>query len=502
MKRILLFAIISALAFLLACGGSKTIIPVQPPPPAADFTNSNFSGTYLFTFAGSEGTGETYFTAKMVADGAGALSGTLSLNREENTDGIQSFPQTTGTYTVNKDGRTTISLTTPSASFNNSTGPFTFQITLRATASAFELMPMQSGFSGSGMVTRVADTPPTSLSGDFAFHFEGGALVFGLERGVGHINFGGAGHVSGTLDSSIHGIQNVNQPFTGTYTVNSDGTGTINLTYAQSTGYFAPPKSLRFQAISNDQLLFISADQGVAVVGEARRQSGTFSNASLSGPYILQADGSVYDSNTQYYSGMTAMIGRLSFDGNGNASGLMDLANPTSVTPNVSLAGTATVDSNGRALAAILNGGSTSNLAFYLVSPSEAFFVSIDPYMTVSGRMKTQSLANVTTASFSGKYSLFMAAPVYDGSAISGRIVADGAGTLTGMVDACSMGQTAWGVNMTGTYSLDATGHAAITITGSGGSSSFTGYALSATDLVVLTGDPSPMVSGSVHKQL
>jgi hypothetical protein len=506
MRRLLFISLVIALLFLSACGGggSNNITPPPPPPPPTpDFSITDFAGTYVFSFAGSEGAGETYFTARFVADGAGNLAGTLSFNHAELSNGIQVFPQTTGTYTVAEDGRMIISLTTPAPSFNNLTGPFVFQATLRKNATTMELIPMQPGFSGSGMITKVSETPPSSLSGNFAFRYEGSTNVLGMQFGIGRMHFGSDGTVAGALDSNLRGVPNLSLPFTGTYTINLDGTGTIALSYGQITGYLAPPTDLRFHAVSNAELVFLGADPGTAVLGEAKRQSGgPFSNASLNGPFVFQGNGFAFDPNTTYYAGTTAMIGQLTFDGNGNASGAMDLANPTNIATNIALTGAVSVDSNGRVFAGILNEGATTNMVLYLVSSTEAYFLTMDPSSLASGRMKAQSISNLSAASFTGKYTLFMAAPLWDQTSISGRMKADGNGSLTGTVDGMSQGQSATGVSMTGTYSFDAIGHAVITITGSGGSSSFTGYALSEKDLFILTADPQPMVSGCAHKQM
>jgi len=52
---IALLRALCALTFLIACGGSSA--HNSTPPPSGAFSNTNFNGTYTFSFSGVNGNG-------------------------------------------------------------------------------------------------------------------------------------------------------------------------------------------------------------------------------------------------------------------------------------------------------------------------------------------------------------------------------------------------------------------------------------------------------------
>jgi hypothetical protein len=66
----------------------------------------------------------------------------------------------------------------------------------------------------------------SSLRGAFGFQFSGTVLGFGPIAGVGVNNYDGAGNYTGTQNVNLNGFPVLNQPISGTYSVNADCTGT------------------------------------------------------------------------------------------------------------------------------------------------------------------------------------------------------------------------------------------------------------------------------------
>jgi len=66
----------------------------------------------------------------------------------------------------------------------------------------------------------------SSLRGSFGFQFNGNIIGFGPIAGVGIEAYDGAGNHAGTQNVNINGFPVVNQPASGTYSVNANCTGT------------------------------------------------------------------------------------------------------------------------------------------------------------------------------------------------------------------------------------------------------------------------------------
>src|ERR1700704_2439120 len=108
-KRYPLFlAITIALVIITGCGGSSR---VTFPPPVGPFTNANLSGSFAFSYTGSDASGFLAVAGSFVANGSGTItSGTQDINSGA---GVTTNAAITGTYTVRADGRGTATLNSP-----------------------------------------------------------------------------------------------------------------------------------------------------------------------------------------------------------------------------------------------------------------------------------------------------------------------------------------------------------------------------------------------------
>ena len=490
--------------FLVTCGGGgSNSTPAPNPAPVSGFTAADLAGEYVATFVGTEGSGETYFVLRFTADGKGAITaGTLDYNREEWYEGMQSTTLT-GTYTVESDGRTALTILTAAPSLNGSTGPFTFRTTLRSDGNS-EFMPFQSPLRGSGSVLKL-DNHSVSVPGSYSFMFTGGALGLGLLDGAGQMTLDATGNITGTWDLNLRGGPSADVPFTGTYSVGPDRRGTATLSSTGPTGWYAAPTQLRFQVLSNNKIVLLSQDKGLAVVGTAERQTGAFNSGALAGAYVLSSSGTAYDPQTTYYLGPTATVGRIVSNGTGSiSSGALDQNWDHTMRSDTSFSGSYDVDVTGRGTAILNTSNGTVTLAFYMVSPNRAFFVTMDPWSQAHGTLDLQSNANYSNAALKGDYAMLVAADfLNDGTCAGGRLTADGAGGLKGKLDVMTSGTTYPGLSVSGTYSVDTDGRAIATITNTanGGSMNIVFYIVSTGEAKVLGTDGNPLLLGTVNQQ-
>src|ERR1700685_4636997 len=117
-----LFVALSTLALLVGCGSSS---PTPVAPPSGAFSNSNLSGTYVFSSSGVDANGDFLaMTGTLLANGSGSISGgTVDVIEQEiNLLSPVAQPITGGSYNITSDGRGQISFNTTTA---NSSGTAT-----------------------------------------------------------------------------------------------------------------------------------------------------------------------------------------------------------------------------------------------------------------------------------------------------------------------------------------------------------------------------------------
>jgi len=143
MKRGLLLCAILAALWASACGGGGTT--VTPPPPTGPFSNQSLSGQYAFSMTGSEiassnlATSNTFTrVGSFTADGKGNITaGAEDINL---ASGANQFTFTGGSYTVDEDGRGTLTLV-------DSSGTLTFSITLASSSNGYMIAMPTDGLS-------------------------------------------------------------------------------------------------------------------------------------------------------------------------------------------------------------------------------------------------------------------------------------------------------------------------------------------------------------------
>ena len=288
--------------------------------------------------------------------------------------------------------------------------------------------------------TMMVAYPPTpydgELSGPYAFLFQGydtvlvGTLAY-QTASVGSFTADGNGSLStGELDSnhqtsSPTGATVPTLPLLGSYTIGSDGRGSMVVSTFNADGTVAANNtysiSLKVPAApgsASKSGSMAEADTGL-VTGQ--RGSGTFMQQTtaafsngLTGNYAFGLQGDVVcvpACSVNLQAAPAATVGQITATG-GTLTGLADTNLASSNYPTASLAGTlGTADSNGRVQMSaanpnIPNASYPLDYAVYMVDANQAFVMSTDKhsaYTLLSGNMTAQT-GTFSNASMSGQF--------------------------------------------------------------------------------------------------
>lgn len=219
-----------------------TLFAVSVQAAVAVFSNASVKGSYSFLLnrwtadvnASQEGN-----LGLMTFDGAGGVTASFTSMR----NGVLSTGTATGTYSINANGTGTVNLT-------GQNGTLQFAIVLNSTAAGIarsvELLLTNDTTNSvtSGTAVLQSSVAPTynaaSLKGNLAFQLnEWTADVNESRNGiVGRFSFNGAGKVTVSFTEMKAGVLQTGS-CTGTYTVNSDGTGALSLVCGTDTPQIA-----------------------------------------------------------------------------------------------------------------------------------------------------------------------------------------------------------------------------------------------------------------------
>lgn len=263
------------------------------------------------------------------ADGAGNLSrGFLDVNQPKAVPPVElSDASFTGTYTVDPaTGRGTATMNVATVGMVNST----FYV-----ISAKELFLFGYTFSGSALQQQAASFSNASLNGTtvFALGSNAGLLtgqLGGTTGNAGLLTADGNGNVTGVVDGVIDntGVVVQNKSFTGTYTVSSNGRGTLNVFNQTFVIYLVGQNS----AFVLEQPNNLSVQAGLI----EPQAAGPFSDVSISGTFSSGGSSSPLDETVGTYQGDlgpvyltsngTGSIGGYAFDSSGTYTATYSVA--------------------------------------------------------------------------------------------------------------------------------------------------------------------------------
>jgi hypothetical protein len=254
--------------------------------------------------------------------------------------------------------------------------------TFTVTVADSETVPMTASATFS-IVIAAGTTNLGLLFGNNAFLFNGfdpsGSVVM-----VGQFFSDGNGHLTvGTVDVNRTSGVSLDQSFTGTYSIGSDGRGQLMFTIGSTTF------SYNFALDSASDGQFVELDStGTHGSGIIRKQLlSSFSAANFSGDYAFGFAGA--DSSGK----RAALAGTIHADGSVNLSqGNLDVNDAGALQSNLqNITGSFGVAGNGRGTATI-GIPATLDFVFYLVSDDQALFMSSDTLSSTTPRVSGEAL--------------------------------------------------------------------------------------------------------------
>jgi hypothetical protein len=317
------------------------------------------------------------------------------------------------------------------------------------------------GTSGSGVLKAASFTTAPAFKGGYAFGFRGFDIHTQPEVIVGSFQADGNGNItSGSVDINDNGTLTSETTVTGGYTTNPGNiSGTIQLKFGGNTlnyGYYQ---------VSPTELLATSADMIATsiplVSGAVLQQTGPFSNASFTGANVLEMTGHTPAPQIGYLPVFT--LGLFSSTGKGNVTASYDEIGPV---PSGTYTATYTVDAT--TARTPITSGSTARAILYLVSSAKAFVLS-PGVPIISGIVEAQTGSPFSNASLKGNYLggsiswLNAAGAPFDAVSLA---AADGAGNVQFTSNTSYFTTLQSNVITNGTYAVDNTGRAPVTVAG------------------------------------
>ena len=494
--------------FAAACGGGGGNNG-GPPPPPPKFTNASLSGQYAFSMSGTElcaGQGSLFARiGTFTADGHGNITNGLEDVNVCTGVGILQF--TGGRYSIDADGRGSLSLT-------NSTGTTNYSISLVSSAQG-TVAQTDATVTASGTFQRQnpGSFSNAAIASGYVFDFKGVEVVgttVDPASIIGRFDADGAGTiVNGLYDSNIAGTLSGQQTFpTGTfYRMDTNGDGT---TFGRGTANIAG-RNFAFYVVDATRIKFIGTDFPSELLGEAfAQQNIAFNDSSLVGNYAFLIDGLNSGS-------LIATSGRFTADGAGNIANVIADENhngAVTLLPVGTVTGTYAVDANG------FGGGllqwtdttaGTFSFIFYLISPTQAVLQETDSGIVSDGLFTAQTATPITTASMAGDYAFVWTGVNSSGDEtdFAGQLTLDSSGGFSGLLDSNRFATT------TSTQVFDALINGNLTLSGNGlGANTlnvtevspadtfhFTTYIVDQNRIFVVCTDTNRVLSGTLTRQ-
>ncbi len=471
---------LGCLAALAGCGGGGTVFS---PPPTGNFSNASLKGTYAFASSGTNSFGFFSIAGSLQADGNGNITG--GMEDVDSASGVFPAVAITGTYSISGDGRGT-------ATLNSALNPINI---------AFVLLSSQHGLvvrfdnfataSGSIDLQDATAFSNAALQGGFAF------TLFGADN-IG-MAFGSAGNFAmdntGTITTGIQdynddGTLNTNLTLTGSFLVGaSNGRGLATLTTTLGTVNFA------FYIVDANHLKLVEIDSMAMLAGDAYRQQGAFSNASVNGSYAFTLGGT--SSNGAFVAGGI-------FSANGSSTitgGVEDVNNDGIVAQSLALSGNYSVAASGRGTLTLINSTGTSNFVIY-PSTGGVLALEVDKVIVSSGSALLQTGNSFSNTSVQGNYGLnFSGAIALAEIDAVAQFNADGSGHLTGTLDFNNGGALYLGLALNGTYSVSNNGRGTATLQSSAGILNLDFYVVDPAHVLFVEIDPNLPAVGVFESQ-
>jgi len=481
-KRFPLFIATIIVSFIVTgCGGGNSL---SFPTPQGTFTNANFSGAFAFSYTGTDGAGFLAVAGSIQADGNGHItSGMQDIN---SGSGVSTNAAITGTYSVRADGRGSATLNSP---VGNSTLEFVIVSAGHALVTRFD-----ANATGSGTIDQQTSSAfsNAALAGTFAFSVAG-IDATGLPLAVaGNFTADASGNLTtGIDDSNDNGLIVTSDPMSGSIPVAATGRGTATLNTAKGVLTFA------YYVVDANHIKIVETDTSPAMGGEAFRQTGPFTNASVSGPFAFTIAGADVLNGGPFAAG-----GVLTSNGAGAISGGVEDFNDAGViTTNATFSGSYAMAATGRATMTL---NTTAGAFTFVIYPSSGGVLALetDTRFVTSGSALQQQTAAFSNATLSGTYGLnFTGATSSTELDSIAEFTADGVSKLSGIIDVNNSGGITFGQPLSGTFSTAANGRTTMTLQTSLGTQNLAVYLVNGTRAVFVELDTGLVAAGDIRHQ-
>jgi hypothetical protein len=420
MKR-LLTALVAAAAFgISGCGGGGTTI--NPPPPTGNFGLASLKGTYAFTTNGEVCAGCTFAATPMarvgsfIADGKGGITGGIYDVVTQGGAGSTISINSGSSYTVNADGRGTLTFNVAS---NGTPTSVNFGIVLTSTSDGLLIDETRTGTqasTGSGnfvlQSTTALQTGVSSVSGSYVFDFAGFDGNVSAANGpfpeslVGQFTVNNSGQITTGFEDANDGFVLSNGSMTpGTLTADPANMSTSGRGTAVIEG-----QSYAFYIVDSTRVRFISLNttSGPMLTGDAVLQSGIPASASaINGGFAFLVAGSSAN-------GGLIRVGRFTATGSALSHLLMDVNDNASENQvNLSSGTISGYDpTTGRGTLSLSSSTATFTFVFYLSSQSSGVIQEQTvggnnvPIAVADGSILSQTGGPFATSNITGPYAM------------------------------------------------------------------------------------------------
>ena len=479
---------------MVACGGSSSST-AQPSPNNVGYSNASLSGSYVFSLSGVGQSGDVFAVLGVfTADGNGSITSGQEDVNDLFSGVLQQVAISGGTYSVGIDGRGQATL-----NFANGAPSATFNFVLLSTSKA-RVVELSNFELSSGVLEQQSTAPLGAPNGPYVLRMDGtNNIQFGqpVSR-VGLLTATGTA-ASGAFD------ENYNGTFTPTIAVPSTTFSSFSAASGRGVLQFVTTQGgasssgtvidLVFYVVNSTRIEFLSVNQSEQLSGYADQQSGTFTTASVSNPYVYSISGTSA-------TGFITETGSFTLNSGTVSNGIEDLVDTGTYSASVPFSGTYVADStnNGRFTGAFTTSSRTVNFVLWFSSAQNAVLMTTGGTSPlVESGLVTVQPAVPTNSTVSGNYAFHLGGlTINAGSTVlEGQLLADGLGTFTGLEDFNQGGNVAIGVSAGGSYGVASFGRS----TGSIGGLPVVLYAANSSTTYVMSTDGRRMLTGSLEAQ-
>jgi hypothetical protein len=494
------FALSFALTILAVLAGCSSGAHSPTPPPSGAFSNTDFNGTYTFSALGADENGEFAMAGSFTA--CGCTGGTISGGFIDLSDTTGAAPQSTiassSTYSVNSDGRGTVTLDVNTAS----SGSLQIGLDFVLTSSSHGLIiRFDSGGTGSGTIDlQPAQLAQSSLTGAYTYSLSGADTNGNPISAAGSFTI----NADGTFATSPAGVADFNYGATPYASLTLTGglvVGTAGQTSAGTAALDSTFGDLPFDvyAIDATHLKLIENDGNAVLVGDVFTQQTSIPQ----GNYVFTGAGEDSSGDLFALAGIFASDGASNFQNgaedvneNGTTDGGTNPATPESFTGTF----VASPTGSGRFQVALTNFAGGGTFAAY-PSSGGLFLVEEDQGLN-AGVTSLIALAQTSTAIASSTgYGLNLTGVDLTNEVELDEIAEFTASSsgMTGLVDVNDDGPES-PKNLTGTYTQGSNGVGSATFTAGGFGGMFF-YTADDTTTLLLSTDTGQVAAGLFQAQ-